>query len=145
MRDQNEPARLNCCQLILESVKHEDDLLNHRMTWMWTLQGLLFTALGLLWRVHALPAVLICIVGLLSCAPIGFSLRCSVRALQNMDKARQWASSVVFAEGEKPVMGLGKRDVKLHFLLPWNFLPTVMAVVWGFMLVLVCLSHGTAG
>ena len=42
-------------------------------------------------------------------------------------------------------MGLGKRDVKLHSLLPWNLLPTVMAVVWGFMLVLVCLSHGTAG
>ena len=89
MRDQDDTARLTCCQLILESAKHEDDLLNHRMTWMWTLQGLLFTALGLLWRVHVLPAVLICIVGLLSCVSIGFSLRCSVRALQNMDKARQ--------------------------------------------------------
>ena len=124
-------------QLILESVKHEDDLLNHRMTWMWTLQGLLFTALGLLWKIHPVPACLISILGLASCISIGFGLRCSVRALHNLDAGRKWASSVTFPEQETSLMGLGRKEVKLHCLLPWNLLPWLMGGIWTFMLLLI--------
>ena len=89
-------------QLVLERAKHEDDLLNHRMTWMWTLQGLLFTALGLLWAVHPLPACLITIVGLASCISVGFAPQCGVRAIHNLDNAREWASSVIYPDQELP-------------------------------------------
>ena len=136
MKDITE-AEIMRAQLVLESAKHEDDLLNHRMTWMWTLQGLLFTALGLLWKVHPFPACIVSIVGLASCVSIGFSLRCSVRALHNLDEAREWASSVTYPEQETPMMGLGKKEVTRHYMLPWNVLPWLMGVAWACMPILI--------
>jgi hypothetical protein len=32
-----------------EMVRHENELMNHRVSWLLTLQGLLFTALGFAW------------------------------------------------------------------------------------------------
>ncbi|MEL6552849.1 MAG: hypothetical protein AAFQ63_05215 [Cyanobacteria bacterium J06621_11] len=102
-------------------IQQENSFINHRMNWMWTLQGLLFTALAVLWdKADAVAATsLICATGFISCLSIGYSLRCSVRALRNLQRT-------TFSR----VVGLGVCEERFHFLLPWNLLPLVMGVVW---------------
>ena len=61
--------------IIREMIRHEDQLLNHRLTWMWTLQGLLFSAAAFLWKSEGIPVLVIANVGLLSSITIGYSIK----------------------------------------------------------------------
>ena len=36
-------------EIIRVMIRHEDALINQRMTWMWTLQGFMLGSIGLLW------------------------------------------------------------------------------------------------
>ena len=64
-----------------EMNRHEDGLLSQRLTWMWTLQGLLFGGASLLWGRDWRSVVLIGCIGLLSCLSIGYSMARGLRAM----------------------------------------------------------------
>ena len=58
---------------IRSMIQHENALLNARMGWMWTLQGLLFGAISFLWEIHWILILIISLVGILSSISIGYS------------------------------------------------------------------------
>jgi hypothetical protein len=70
-------------------VRHENELMNHRVSWLLTLQGLLFTALGFAWDkadAHALIYVF-CATG----AVVAISSQTVLNgAHQAIDQLRQW-------------------------------------------------------
>ena len=75
---------LNFIAVIRSMIQHENTLLNQRMVWMWTLQGLLFSAIGFLWKFNKLPVLIISLVGFLSCFSIGYSLNRANKAIKDL-------------------------------------------------------------
>jgi hypothetical protein len=66
-------------QHLWERVKHENEMINHRLSWLWTLQGLLFATFGYMLKDNTktfnnFPISVICLVGIASCASVGYSL-----------------------------------------------------------------------
>lgn len=107
--------------VLRQMMSEENTVLNHRMTWMWTLQGLLFTSIGFLWDKSPMATFFICITGVVSCLSIGFSLHCGVRAIHKLERSSNNPSTII---------GLESSNVRLQFLLPWNLLPIFMGSIW---------------
>ncbi len=103
----------NIANIDFEREKHENELLNHRLTWMWVIQGILFTAFCS--NSAAKYDHYICIVGIISSFSIGLSLLNGTEALDSL-------------HGN----GAGRRLLSLLF--PWSLLPLFMACVWWWIL-----------
>ena len=114
---------------IHELIKHEDQLLNHRLTWMWTLQGLLFTAIGFLWKSSDFPVIVIACVGLASCLTIGYSIRRGMAAiLQLLNKAGEYKKLKEVDCNLPPT--IGSRSKAITWLLPGYSLPWIIGLAW---------------
>jgi hypothetical protein len=119
---------------VLGQVRHENELLNHRMTWLWALQGLLFNALGLLREEIALRYV-ICVVGMITCFSVWHGLRGGSESLKGLNKCAKelgcclW--ECVHVKWDKvSCCELTHVEDKSWVLLPWNFLPLFLLGVW---------------
>lgn len=117
-------------KLARDLIHHEDELINQRLTWMWAMQGLLATAVGLLWPYHWIPVLLLSTVGLLSCVSVGYNLHCSHRAINAIQKYYNDCLRPRMADDPHPFVGLLRKSVRFDFLQPWRFLPPVMSVMW---------------
>jgi len=128
----------NYLSMIFEQIRHENDLLNHRTTWMLTVQGLLFAALALFLkdRPNRLAASIVCLIGIVSCVSMGYSLWVGARLLNELNIHANELSSIV-------AKNLSIKAIKTTatasyaFLLPWKLLPWFFAVVWFILSVLV--------
>ncbi|HEX4966405.1 MAG TPA: hypothetical protein VF173_36695 [Thermoanaerobaculia bacterium] len=125
-------SELQHLQHLWDREKHENDLINHRLSWLWTLQGLLFTAFGVLAakdvKTFGMPISVICGVGMASCFSVWWSLRKGHQMLRNIVPV---ANALV--ERIKLPYGLAgpTRPSDSHsFLLPWRCLPLVMLLAW---------------
>ena len=117
--------------IIRSMIEHENTLLNHRMTWMWTLQGLLFAAVGFMWEIHDLLVLLICAFGLCSCISVGVSLKSAVRAIGSLLKDWDDRLSAGGSYHGPPVIGSPGVSGWLEAnLKPWHILPWLTAGVW---------------
>lgn len=114
---------------VAAQVTHENELLNHRLTWMWTLQGLLFTAYSVLYKENFAAGV-ICIVGLASCISIGYSLAISVKVLDILNPLASDLRSEIDTCLGRNFSGLTGKSSVWAFLFPWKFLPKFMGIVW---------------
>jgi hypothetical protein len=118
---------------ILEQVRHENGLLNDRMTWMWLLQGFLFASLGLVVSGSAarFVALMVCLVGVVSCVSIGCSLVIGARLLNSLNgRANQLSEEIDTRLGLCPTVVTVTLRRCWGFLLPWNMLPWFLAAVW---------------
>ncbi len=108
-------------ETILKQIKNENDLLHQRVSWMCTIQGLLFAGLGLLLREHfyTVIAVLLSFVGFYSSVSIGYILKVGA---DQLDKLNGQAGELV-------------ARAKLDWLLPWRSLPWVIAAFWLILMV----------
>ena len=111
-------------------IEHENTLLNHRMTWMWTLQGLLVAATGVMWNIHFSLVLLICVFGFCSSISVGVSLRSALRAISSLLK--DWGDRVSSDSEYNGPRVIGSPAIRRYItvLHPWNFLPWLMAIVW---------------
>ena len=116
--------------IIREMIRHEDQVLNQRMTWMWTLQGLLYGAVGFLWQSGKLfPIIVIAFVGLLSCITIGYSLVRGMAAVSDLlELAKQQKERVKERCVIPPT--IGSRSKAIEWLLPGYSLPWIMGGAW---------------
>lgn len=115
------------CRSIIE---HENILLNHRMTWMWTLQGLLFTAASLFYKFlkDSFPVITICLVGLITCISISYCLYKSHKKLNTLhDEVKVISSN---EEIINMIPNYNNSDNFFDFLYPWKFLPITFAFAW---------------
>ena len=115
--------------IVRSMIEHENTLLNHRMTWMWTLQGLLVAATGIMWGFHHLLVLLICFFGFVSCVSLGTSLQSALRAIDSLLKDWETRSAGGPYDGPR-VIGFSEVKSVLSKLYPWNMLPWLMAIVW---------------
>ena len=118
---------------ILAQIRHENELLNHRLTWMWTLQGLLFAALGVLLSAHPerFVALILCLVGIVSCILIGYSLLIGIRVLDILNPHANQLSDVINSKlGLTPEPLTSVTPRVWSFLLPWKTLPWFLAFIW---------------
>lgn len=121
-------------QRVRQMIEHENELINHRLTWLMTSQSILFGAVAILWEKDKVAVQLLCIVGFLVVASFGYSLFLANRAMWNLvDDWDRYASD--HQTGElPPIYGLKKEWPKWPY--PWLFIPPVVAIAWFLLLLL---------
>ena len=113
---------------IRQMIQHENELVNHRLTWMTAGQGLLFTALAFIWNKHPLLILVISIVGFLSCISYGYVMYFSDKAITSLIRKIEENTGQKIDEIYPPVIGYaGKSWV---WLLPWRFIPWLFGFAW---------------
>lgn len=116
---------------IRSMISEENALINHRVTWMSTLQGLLFTALGFAWD-KANSRDLITVFCLLGIFVACFSFHTLFMATRAMYRLYDWWL------GRQPrkylgpgVMGLPPSSTGwVNYLTPWNLFPLIFFLAW---------------
>ena len=74
-------------KVIREMIKHENDLMNHRLTWLCQIQGFLFTALAVIWQYPASKYVqyVLCLAGVLVAISSFYGLDAAVQAIKKLN------------------------------------------------------------
>lgn len=124
-------------EITRQLVSHEDSLGDQRLNWLITSQSVLYAALAFIWDKSWVVAVVISLVGVISCISIGGALLTNTAAIRKI--LDDW-------QQEKPNGHIGPRVIALRSqenpykwsppLYPWNILPWVLAVSWLITLVL---------
>ncbi|XOF34224.1 MAG: hypothetical protein ACL93V_02715 [Candidatus Electrothrix sp. YB6] len=117
---------------VRDIVREENNMIDQRMMWMLTLNGLLFTTLGFAWGgnrvLNWLPWILSGL-GALSTFSFGLILQCGLNALEHMNEL--WFELQDYSEYPLPPMtGLSRESIICSHLLPWNCLPQLLYSVW---------------
>ncbi len=125
-------------KIVRAMIEHENALLNARLTWLLTLQAMLFAGLAFVWQKYVGMTLLLCSLGMLTCLSLGVYLRCSIRAIQGLERLWEERRAKGPAYDGPPVIGLGGEAVKrlTHAVLPWNLLPLVFFTAWFVILAL---------
>jgi hypothetical protein len=128
--DSNEEAKI-----IRDMVRHEDDLLNQRITWFSTIQGLLFAALALVWDKASSSSLVLTLslIGVILSASTFYALQRGLEAIRiqiewwDKNKATNYAGPDVI--GRRP--GLKSKN----WLWPYFLFPVVFITAWTFILI----------
>lgn len=122
-------------QIIREMIRHENDLTSARMGWMTTLQGLLFTALGIAINcekykplVNMLP-----IVGIVTSLLTAWGIWSAARAI-NSELLKWWEENEGKGYRGPPIIGLTGSSMLQRYITPWQILPVVFLLSWFFVL-----------
>ena len=121
--------------IIRTMIMHETTLRNNRLTWMWTLHGLLATAYGVLWEKSLLALIVLTITGLLSSLSTFNGLFICGTAIS---KLKDLAPGDGPTGKIPPVIG---HYTKVRLFLPWNFLPVWFAIIWIALLVIAVIGR----
>ncbi len=114
-------------ETIRSMIAHENQLMNQRTTWLVTVQGLLFAALGFAWDRHGAQP-LIFILCLLGTAVSLLSLVGLVAASRAIHRLYAWWQANRPADYAGPdVVGLPPRT---EYLNPWHLLPVLFVLAW---------------
>lgn len=115
--------------IIREMIRHEDDVLDQRITWLCQIQGLLFAALAFVWKeptAYYLILVL-CIVGLVVAITTWSALGPIWRGVSDLQK--WWKGFSVNYPGPTVYARRGRTGWLKHFT-PWNIIPLSFSVAW---------------
>lgn len=104
-------------------IKHENDLINHRLSWFITIQGLLFAALGFAWgKTETRELVFVfCGLGMLTAVSTACVLWDGATAIEQLSKE----NSAV----REPI--IGRRAGIKKFAYPWYSFPVLFGLAWG--------------
>ncbi len=117
-------------EIARQMVRHENELMNHRVTWLMSFEGLLFTALGFAWdKADARPLVYVfCGIGALVPASTWWVLDGAQSALSAL---REWWQKHQPVPYEGPgVVGFWHDSRAVTWMLPWRVFPVLFAVAW---------------
>ena len=116
-------------------VQHEDGLRDQRLGWLFALNGLLFTALGLVWKdENSLDLIYV-----LSALGVTVSLS-SLRALRANERAVSYLRCLGEAkrdDDDPPIVGWETPGAKwrkffVRMSYPWRAAPILLAIAWIF-------------
>ena len=111
-------------------IVHENELLNHRMTWMWTFQGLLLGAVAFTWETDKSVVVAISFIGSISAVSFSLSFLSSLRAIKNIiEKWHEFSGANPGYVGPPIIGSDGKGNIHTFFK-PWGALPWFVALLW---------------
>jgi hypothetical protein len=118
--------------ILRDLIRHENELTNHRVTWLLVSQGILFTAAAVFVKIHWFPAVVLGVVGIAFAVSIGQSLQNSFEARQYIKgKWRESLRAAGFEWEEFPPLDGGVPGVRaINWLFPWIAVPRVIMIAW---------------
>ncbi len=129
--------------VIRTMIQHENEVTNHRLTWMLVFQGILFAAAASFWKIHLLPFIVVGLLGISTSISFSYALWLSYNARIGLRKL--WNLKIKnneeIAEKIPPITGdFGKIRIPIQFrfkkLHPWLFIPQVIILCWLVMLIL---------
>jgi len=132
----NEKEKENFYKYLAQQIEREDGLVNTRLNWMLTTQGLLFAALALLAtedtnaRMREILAVLLPSIGILLSLISLFGVAGATIALYDLSK--EW-KKLNYSMAPRPY---GPRSAFWLGLVPRLFLPLLFLGAWWYVLVL---------
>ena len=116
-------------QKIVDRIKHENELINHRMTWLGAFHGLLFASVYLSLDKPILKFLIYiaCFVGVFISVSIGYAIH---RANVGIDRAsKEWDRIKPKSWFGLDVEGYRSND-GIAWLMPGNFIPWVFMFSW---------------
>ena len=113
-------------------IRHENDVSNHRTTWLMVTQGLLFTAVSAVIKEMQWAAAGLAIIGILVAVSIGHSLRNSFSSRKYFkDLWRKRIEDRRYEIGDVlPLDGGYPGNKAIIWLLPGNFIPKLVIAAW---------------
>jgi hypothetical protein len=120
------PQVLQDGDVVRDLIKHENELMNHRLTWFITLQGLLFAALGFAWeKTDAKGLIFVfCGLGIFSSASAATALHGAATAIKQLAKIQT-----------HPKIIIGRVAPWFETMLyPWFAFPVLFASAWAIIL-----------
>jgi hypothetical protein len=130
-------ATLETAEIVRTMIMNENQLVNQRLTWLLTFQGLLLAALGLAWsRRESRP--LIAVFGFLGIAASLVSAVGLVAASRAMDHLVDWWHLHRPNDYVGPdVIGLPAASSSvINYMNPWTLFPLMFAVAWSVILLI---------
>jgi hypothetical protein len=109
-------------------IRHEDDVMNHRLSWFVALNGLLFASLGFSWGDAPELIPVLAAVGAVSSLSWIVPLFLSDSAIRRLvedwrrNKPHNYRGPDVIAQPPMPRLA--------HLFLPWLLLPVLLAAAW---------------
>jgi len=116
-------------QIIREMIRHEDDLMNQRLMWLLTLEGLLFATLGFVWGKPAAASVVFTVstVGIVAAASTTVALHFAQVAVLHL---RLWWDQRKPTTDGPPVIGYHEEWTFLGYAAPWRLIPLLLMIGW---------------
>jgi hypothetical protein len=134
-------------ELVRQMIRHEDELVNERLTWLGQFEGFLFVAYGLAVKDLNDPVLtwVVCLAGLLIAASI---LTATLRSDAAVDQLReQWKQNRGSLEGncwEPDVQGIGGEETLWRrWSWPSRSLPILFALAWLAVAITQAVHHPT--
>jgi len=131
------PDNQDSASIIRAMIEHENEQQNNRLTWLLTVQGLLFAGLSFAWdKTDARQLVqVLCLMGALVALSSWAALRVSKQAMASMRD--WWDRNKPEGYAGPDVVGYRSQGGFLLWLIrPWRFLPWVFFVGWILVFVL---------
>lgn len=121
---------------VSQIILHENDLTNHRLTWLLVTQGILFSASAQFIDKHPMLFAAICIVGLLTTWSFGYALKNSFDSRQYL--RREWKAKLekhdLRPSQLPPLDGAYPNSGVATWKQPWLLVPKVILAAWFVML-----------
>jgi hypothetical protein len=125
-------------EVIRSMIQHENEIINNRLTWLLTFQGLLLAALGFAWGAKdSKPLVVIFgALGIIVSVVSVFGLLAATNAMYGL--VDWWHEHRPAGYSGPDVIGAAvppDRWVGWRYLTPWNLFPLLFAGAWAAILV----------
>jgi len=124
-------------------IRHENDITNHRTTWLLVIQALLVTAASNFLKDFPEIVLGIVVIGILVAYSIGDSLTASLRSRVALKKmwSRRLEREGYALDDMLPVDGAFAPGEVRGWLLPGRFLPKLIMLAWAVLAVYVVARH----
>jgi hypothetical protein len=112
-----------------EMIKHENDLLDKRLGWLFTLQGFLFASFSFIWDKNYSAVIILCVLGITTCISIGYTLARGANATTDLVMSAINYKKALPEKYKLPPI-IGSKHKASEWLLPSRLLPWIMGISW---------------
>ena len=113
-------------------IRHENEVSNHRVTWLMVTEGLLVTSVSAVFKESLVATGSLAVVGILVSVSVGQSLKNSYESRQHFKKL--WRKRIEDRKYDEddvlPLDGGYKGNKAITWLLPGTFIPKLVVVAW---------------
>jgi hypothetical protein len=115
-------------EVVRQMIEHESEVTNHRLTWLVTLHGFLFAALGFAWKDGQILIPILAILGVATSGSMLIPLYSADAAIRNL--VREWKANKPEQYRGPDVIGYHSDKLIIRIFVPWIFLPVLLAAAW---------------
>jgi hypothetical protein len=113
-----------------DHLSQENQLINNRLTWFGTLQGLLTAAMALLWGYEFRIILIVCLAGIAVSISIGISCCRANKVIDELDETLKNFLSGEFEKYQPVLRWHPSRQGPFYRLMPGFFIPWMFCLWW---------------